>query len=48
MADTVESEASTEVQADAEAANIWKDATKPDEEKAREEEFEEYLEELFM
>lgn len=33
---------------EAQAANIWKDAAKPDEEKAREEEFEEYLEELFM
>lgn len=43
-----ESEIPTEDKAEAEAANIWKDAAKPDEEKAREDEFEEYLEELFM
>lgn len=29
-------------------SNVWKDAGKPDEEKAREDEFEEYLEDLFL
>ncbi|XP_034245193.1 protein FRA10AC1 [Thrips palmi] len=46
--ESVESELQSEDKVDAEASNIWKDASKPDEEKAREEEFAEYLEELFM
>lgn len=39
---------STEEKTESEMSRIWKETGRPDEEKAREEEFEEYLEDLFL
>lgn len=43
-----ESNSTAEDRSETEASSIWKDAARPEEERGREEEFEEYLEELFL
>lgn len=43
-----ESNSTSEDRSEIEASSIWKDAARPEEERGREEEFEEYLEELFL